>query len=417
MAGTISPIYDAEAEDIKRQLSFAQALRNKSLETDGRMVGRVYVQKNPWANFVEGLAGAGIGEWQNRRQQGLEQRMANERQNWLNAMPSSTTDKTVELEGPTETGDPLTGTTSVLKSAKQRAMENQAWAMQAPRGMEGVQQFALQQALTAPQREEEARQKAADRNAELAAKYAELRAAQQERLAQQFENQKALKEIGLQNAMALKTMGGGGGSKPDMRIVDTVDENGNPVKQVIDLNAMKPGQTLGKYVPLKAPSAAAQKAQIEANIGIANVDRAIELIDERPGSLGARHKIPGMETISQFTDPEGVPARAAVSNVGSLKLHDRSGAAVTVSEFPRLAPFIPSPGDKPEVAKSKLNGLKREYETIRDEWAKGTNISMLGGSRPKTSAAPARPTPAAAPGQWDADKEARYLEWKARQGK
>jgi hypothetical protein len=40
--------------------------------------------------------------------------------------------------------------------------------MQAPRGMEGVQQFALQQALTAPQREEEARQKAEDRKEEQA---------------------------------------------------------------------------------------------------------------------------------------------------------------------------------------------------------------------------------------------------------
>jgi hypothetical protein len=412
MAGTISPIYDAEAEALKRQMAFANTLRDKGMQGNtgsGYQGGRVYIVGNPLGNIASSIGGAILANRAEEGQRGLEQRMGQERQDWLNALPSSTT----ELEGPTQTGEALTG----LKAAKQRAQEMQQWAMGAPRGMEGVQQFALQQALTAPQREEEARQRAADRNAELAAKYAELRAAQQERLQQQFENQKTLKEIGLQNAMALKAMGGGGSSKPDMRIVDTVDENGNPVKQVIDLNAMQPGQTLGKYVTPKAPSAAAQKAQIEANIGIANIDRAIELIDERPGSLGTRHKIPGMETISQFTDPEGVPARAAVSNVGSLKLHDRSGAAVTISEFPRLAPFIPSPGDKPEVAKSKLSGLKREYETIRDEWARGTNTSILGGSRPKTPTAPTKPVPAAAPGQWDADKEARYLEWKARQGK
>jgi hypothetical protein len=409
MAGTISPIYDAEAENIKRQMAFAQALRNKSLETDGRMVGRVYVQKNPWANFLEGLAGAGIGEYQRQKQVGLEQRMGQERQDWLNALPSNTT----ELEGPTQTGEALTG----LKSAKQRAQEMQQWAMGAPRGVEGVQQFALQQAMTAPQREEEARQRAEDRKAELAAKYAEMSALQQDRLAAQFENQKALKEIGLQNAMALKAMGGGGGgSKPDMRIVDTVDENGNPVKQVIDLNAMQPGQTLGKYLAPKAPSAAAQKAQIEANIGIANIDRAISLIDERPQSLGTKHKIPGMEVIGQYVDPEGVTTRAAVSNIGSMKLHDRSGAAVTISEFPRLAPFIPSPGDKPDVAKQKLQGLKAEYQIIANEWASGANTSMLGGPRTKAPAA-AKPAAAAAPGQWDADKEARYLEWKARQGK
>lgn len=171
MAGTISPIYDAEAEALKRQMSFANALRDRGMQGNtgsGYQGGKVFIVGNPLGNIVSGLAGAYLGNRAEEGQRNLEQRMVDERQNWLNAMPSSTTDKTVELEGPTETGDPLTGTASVLKSAKQRAMENQAWAMQAPRGMEGVQQFALQQALTAPQREEEARQRAEDRKEEQA---------------------------------------------------------------------------------------------------------------------------------------------------------------------------------------------------------------------------------------------------------
>ncbi|MEN6407893.1 MAG: hypothetical protein ABFC77_15675 [Thermoguttaceae bacterium] len=173
MAGTISPIYDAEAEALKRQMAFANALRDKGMSNDiggGYRGGRVFIVGNPLGNIASSIGGAILANRAEEGQRGLEQRMGQERQNWLNAVPQASTEKTVELEGPTETGDTLTGTTSVLKSAKQRAMENQAWAMQAPRGMEGVQQFALQQTLTAPQREEEARQRAEDRKEEQAIK-------------------------------------------------------------------------------------------------------------------------------------------------------------------------------------------------------------------------------------------------------
>jgi hypothetical protein len=193
MAGTISPIYDAEAEALKRQMSFANALRDKGMSNDigqGYRGGRVFIVGNPLSNILSSIGGAVLSNRAEEGQRNLEQRMGQERQNWLNSMPQASTEKTVELEGPTETGDPLTGTTSVLKSAKQRAMENQAWAMQAPRGMEGVQQFALQQALTAPQREEEARQKAEDRKAELDARLAQASQLAQDRNAiQQGQNE------------------------------------------------------------------------------------------------------------------------------------------------------------------------------------------------------------------------------------
>jgi hypothetical protein len=171
MAGTISPIYDAEAEALKRQMAFANALRDKGMQGNtgaGYQGGKVFIVGNPIGNIVSSLAGAYLGNRAEEGQRGLEQRMGQERQDWLSSMPQASAERTVELEGPTETGDPLTGTESVLKSAKQRAMEQQQWAMQAPRGMEGVQQFALQQYMTAPQREAEAQQKAEDRKEEQA---------------------------------------------------------------------------------------------------------------------------------------------------------------------------------------------------------------------------------------------------------
>ncbi|MGE4048406.1 MAG: hypothetical protein AB7F35_26360, partial [Acetobacteraceae bacterium] len=48
---------------------------------------------------------------------------------------------------------------------------------------------------------------------------------------------------------------------------------------------------------------------------------------------------------------------------------DRSGAAVSASEFPRLQPFIPAISDTPEVAETKLRNFRREYlSLLRDQY-------------------------------------------------
>ena len=65
-------------------------------------------------------------------------------------------------------------------------------------------------------------------------------------------------------------------------------------------------------------------------------------------------------------DPQGVSARAEIADIGSLKIHDRSGAAVTVSESPRLMPFIPLTTDDAEAALKKLTRLKLELDTTNE---------------------------------------------------
>lgn len=148
------------------------------------------------------------------------------------------------------------------------------------------------------------------------------------------------------------------------------DENGQPVPHE---GAIGPKPV--------APSAAAQKAIHEGNIGIANIDAAIGLLQTPEGqnALGLKNVLPGAETVRQYTDPAGIAARAAVSNIGSLKLHDRSGAAVTISEFPRLRPFIPSPSDSPNAATTKLQGLKAEYARMVAEWGGKPQAGASGG--------------------------------------
>lgn len=154
-----------------------------------------------------------------------------------------------------------------------------------------------------------------------------------------------------------------------------VDPDGNEIRRVT-----KTGQLFtinpetGEYrahtgATRPKPSAAATKELKEANAGIAGIDDAIESIKENPQALGLVNALPGSETIRQYTDPKGVTTRAKVANIGSLKVHDRSGAAVSAQEFPRLRPFIPQQSDSSEAATKKLEDLKAEYGRMQAEWA------------------------------------------------
>lgn len=73
------------------------------------------------------------------------------------------------------------------------------------------------------------------------------------------------------------------------------------------------------------------------------------------------------DSLLQRFDAAGIDTRAAIADLGSLVIHDRSGAAVTAMEFPRLQPFIPSAKDDPATARKKLNRFVMEYQNIVDE--------------------------------------------------
>ena len=82
-------------------------------------------------------------------------------------------------------------------------------------------------------------------------------------------------------------------------------------------------------------------------------------------------------------DPDGAAARAALGDLGSTIIHDRSGAAVTASEYPRLRPFIPTAYDDAETVKMKL---KRFRQIVAEEtrlYADNFNEEM-GYKRPKS---------------------------------
>tara|TARA_R110000868_G_scaffold285682_5_gene546156 strand:- start:6721 stop:8256 length:1536 start_codon:yes stop_codon:yes gene_type:complete len=110
------------------------------------------------------------------------------------------------------------------------------------------------------------------------------------------------------------------------------------------------------------------------------LDRAIALLSGKdlPGMVGDVNAT-GMKGylptgLLNRLDPQGVSARAEIADIGSLKLHDRSGAAVTAAESPRLVPFIPLSTDDNATALKKLGRLKLELENeskaMRDIYSK-----------------------------------------------
>lgn len=116
-------------------------------------------------------------------------------------------------------------------------------------------------------------------------------------------------------------------------------------------------------------------------------------------ATGWKGFLPG--TVLNRMDPAGVDTRAAIADLGSLVIHDRSGAAVTAAEFPRLAPFIPTPTDDRATAEKKLQRFVQVYEQevagMRETYSRDQGYrpspALERGSAPQPSAGGARPLP------------------------
>lgn len=156
----------------------------------------------------------------------------------------------------------------------------------------------------------------------------------------------------------------------------------------------RPVTAQGEALPARAKEvpASVKKAMFENDAALRKINDAMQAIDAYPSGLGGMNILG--DTIRQRTDPEGVKVRALVADIGSLKLHDRSGAAVTAAETPRLKPFIPSATDSPETVKEKLGLFQREYQALQDDMLRA--YPAAGAARrpaPAAKPAPAAETP------------------------
>ena len=101
------------------------------------------------------------------------------------------------------------------------------------------------------------------------------------------------------------------------------------------------------------------------NRNLRTIDDALAELKTDPNATGYKGFAP--EFLLNRFDPKGTNARAAIANIGSLQIHDRTGAAMTPGEAQRLIPFIPSATDDLATVKKKLFGLRGQIKGINDD--------------------------------------------------
>lgn len=146
---------------------------------------------------------------------------------------------------------------------------------------------------------------------------------------------------------------------------------------MVEVTDPETGET--KLVPQsqKPMPASASKSMLENTQNLRKAKQAAALVEGKTLS-GAGGEMQGdtaatgfkgylPNAVLQRTDPSGTSTRAAIADLGSMVIHDRSGAAVTASEYPRLAPFIPKETDDQDTVKKKLANFVSVYQQIVDD--------------------------------------------------
>lgn len=127
--------------------------------------------------------------------------------------------------------------------------------------------------------------------------------------------------------------------------------------------------------PLKAIPASANTAIVTNTQNLATAQRALALL--QGGKVGSAKGDTAATGVKGYLpngmlnrlDPAGVDTRAEIGDLGSMVIHDRSGAAVTAAESPRLMPFIPLVTDDKATAEKKLKRFISVYQQETDALA------------------------------------------------
>lgn len=167
--------------------------------------------------------------------------------------------------------------------------------------------------------------------------------------------------------LALAKLDAKTGSRAPSGYRETVDGNLEPIPG-------GPADPRTKEANAKPMPASAAKSLLENQTNLRRAEQALELVqgNELPGGIKGDPAATGLKgllpnQVLNRLDPAGVDTRAAIADLGSMVIHDRSGAAVTAAEFPRLAPFIPSPTDDAETVQKKLRQFVSSYRAIVDD--------------------------------------------------
>jgi hypothetical protein len=166
-----------------------------------------------------------------------------------------------------------------------------------------------------------------------------------------------------------------------------VDATGKPIFFQPGKDGGPPKIMEGVAPPKKETPAALQEKLAQNKVTLGKIDKALLAVDAYPEAFGLQN-VAG-DTLMQRADPKGVAARAMVADIAGQKIHDRSGAAVTVGETARLKPYVPNVTDSPPTVKKKLELFRAEYAAMQQAINSGASIDQ--------AAAPSRTAPASGP--------------------
>jgi hypothetical protein len=115
-----------------------------------------------------------------------------------------------------------------------------------------------------------------------------------------------------------------------------------------------------------------QAGMLENVNAIRKVDETIAAITKTPSAtgfgVGALNAV-APNAVTNFAFPEGTEARALISEIGSMKIHDRAGASQTAGEMENLKPFIPKMSDSDDEIRIKLKAFRNEYMNMLNDTA------------------------------------------------
>lgn len=189
------------------------------------------------------------------------------------------------------------------------------------------------------------------------------------------------------------TAAGGTGGKVPVGYRYMAGEDGEIRLEPIPGGPKDPNAQTGKPLP-----ASAAKGYLDNMQNLARAEKALALVSgESVGDVKGDKNATGVKGVLPMqvlnrVDPQGTETRAALADLGSLVIHDRSGAAVTAAEFPRLAPFIPTVYDDAATARKKLGLFVQNYKALVDdstEFYKASGYNVPAISRSLTSPKPA----------------------------
>ena len=165
-----------------------------------------------------------------------------------------------------------------------------------------------------------------------------------------------------------------------------VGPDGRPIFFQPSKDGGPPSIIQGVAPPAREMPATVRSQLAQNNVTLQKIDRALGLVDANPAAFGLQNSLP--DGVIQRVDPGGVEARAAVADIAGQKIHDRSGAAVTVGETARLKPYVPNVTDTPSTVQKKLQAFRQEYAAVQRELASGGTLDQVTQTRSPSQRSP-----------------------------